>query len=216
MSRLKAVLFDMDGTLCDTLPLCVMAFQEAVREVTGKQLTRAEVLSSFGPSEEGSIRVLLPENPELGLNRFWHWYEKLHGMCPTLVPGTREVLDYLKEHGIFLGLVTGKGPKSCQISMKYYALENVFHQIETGSPDGVIKSDGIKKIITGHNFSSDEVIYVGDVPADIISAHKAGVPIASVLWGCYCDETAIRALNPDMIFYKVGDFFSYLKKRIEE
>ena len=58
---LKAVLFDLDGTIGNTLPLCITAFRESIEPLAGRSLTDEEIVRTFGPSEEGTIAVLLPE-----------------------------------------------------------------------------------------------------------------------------------------------------------
>ena len=56
---LKAVLFDMDGTLGDTLPLCVEAYRQCVAELTGRTPSAEEVVSYFGLSDRGVLAGLL-------------------------------------------------------------------------------------------------------------------------------------------------------------
>ena len=56
---LKAVLFDMDGTLGDTLPLCVEAYRQCTAEITGHTPSREEVVSFFGLSDRGVLAGLL-------------------------------------------------------------------------------------------------------------------------------------------------------------
>ena len=52
---LKAVLFDMDGTLGDTLPLCVESYRQCVAELTGRTPDKDEVVSHFGLSDRGVL-----------------------------------------------------------------------------------------------------------------------------------------------------------------
>ncbi len=79
---LKAVLFDMDGTLGDTLPLCVEAYRQCTAEQSGRTPTREEVVSWFGLSDRGVLAGLLgmqPDDPALPVERFVAAYEQLHG-----------------------------------------------------------------------------------------------------------------------------------------
>ena len=59
MARLPAVLFDLDGTLADSLPLSIAGFQHAASTVAG--VTDDEVRARFGPSEEGMFRRAIPD-----------------------------------------------------------------------------------------------------------------------------------------------------------
>jgi len=70
---LKAVLFDMDGTLGDTLPLCVEAYRTCVEELGHPKPTAEEVVSFFGLNDSGVLAGLLgmsPDDPELPISRF--------------------------------------------------------------------------------------------------------------------------------------------------
>lgn len=57
---IRLVLFDMDGTLADTLPLCVEAFGRATEQLTGRRPTETEITDTFGPDETGTMAVLTP------------------------------------------------------------------------------------------------------------------------------------------------------------
>ncbi|MBL2346880.1 HAD family hydrolase, partial [Klebsiella pneumoniae] len=52
---LRTIIFDFDGTLADTLPLCYYSFQNVFWQFDNKKITEAEILSMFGPSEVGII-----------------------------------------------------------------------------------------------------------------------------------------------------------------
>lgn len=82
-SMLKAVLFDLGGTIGNTLPLCITAFRESIEPLAGRSLTDEEIVATFGPSEEGTIAVLLPERQAEGINHYLLRYEELHCRWPS-------------------------------------------------------------------------------------------------------------------------------------
>jgi len=53
-------IFDLDGTIGNTLPLCVTAFREALESLAGRPLSDAAIMATFGPSEEGTVMALVP------------------------------------------------------------------------------------------------------------------------------------------------------------
>lgn len=59
---IKTAIFDFDGTLADTIPLCREAFRRAIRKLDGRILTDEEIERQFGPDDLGVIQKLIPGN----------------------------------------------------------------------------------------------------------------------------------------------------------
>ena len=215
MKRIKAVIFDLDGTLADTLPLCIKAFRQSVEPLINRSVSDAEIIATFGPSEEGTIMALAPGHYDKGVADYLHYYEKLHGMCPLPFEGMKELLQTLQEKGIRIAMVTGKGKHSTLISLKHFELTHFFEAIETGSPNGARKAEGIQLILerlTGIN--KEEVIYVGDAPSDIIASRKVGIPVVAAAWAGTAEPQQLQELQPDGMFYTIGDFSDWLLSNI--
>ena len=58
MNKLKALIFDLDGTLADTLPLCLKSFQDSIEKSTGTRPSKEQVERFWGYSEHGIIKNL--------------------------------------------------------------------------------------------------------------------------------------------------------------
>ncbi|AIQ64517.1 hypothetical protein PSTEL_16840 [Paenibacillus stellifer] len=211
---MKAVIFDFDGTVADTLPLCIASFRKAIEPLAGRSLTDGEIIATFGPSEEGTINALIPYFYEEGLNSYLRHYEELHSMCAEPFDGMRELLDFLKEQGIIVALVTGKGEQSCRLSLAFYGMENLFDWIETGSPHGQRKTEGIREVLGRFGLKASETVYVGDAVSDIHSSRAAGVPILSAAWGSYTDIDELSQHEPDEILRTVEELRAYLVGRL--
>jgi phosphoglycolate phosphatase/pyrophosphatase PpaX len=54
MTKIKGVIFDLDGTLANTLPLCIQAFRQSVEPLTLKPLSDAEIIATFGPMDRSA------------------------------------------------------------------------------------------------------------------------------------------------------------------
>ncbi len=212
---IKGIIFDLDGTIADTLPLCINAFRMAIEPLAGKSITDEEIIATFGPSEEGSIIALIPEHYDKGLEDYLQFYEVLHNHCPAPFDGIIELLDYLQAHQVRIAMVTGKGGKSTEISLNQFGIKEYFTIIETGSPQGAIKAECIEKVlIEWHDLDKSEVVYLGDAPSDIIASREAGIAVISAAWAETADAEKLKPLKPDEIFYSIDDFAEWIKKRI--
>lgn len=208
---LKAVLFDLDGTIGDTLPLCVAAFKKAIEPLAGRSFTDREIMDTFGPTEEGTIQALIPAHYAQGLQQYLYYYKQLHGMCPTPFEGIPEILRYLREKQIPVGLVTGKGINSCRITLEQYGITHCFDTIETGSPQGPVKEAGIRKVLDHFGLSPAEAVYIGDSASDIRDCRAIGIPVIAAAWAETADIAALQALSPDALFTSVKACDAYLK-----
>ena len=207
---MKHVLFDLDGTLGNTLPLCVAAFRAAIEPLVGRAVGEAEIVATFGPSEEGTLRALIPEHFDAGLAAYFACYEELHPQWPEPFPGVPELLRALKRRGGFLGLVTGKGPSTTELTLRQFGLADVFDTIATGSPEGPVKDQQVEEIIRTHALRRDEVAVVGDSPVDLAAARAAGVTAVAAAWAPTADVALLRSLQPDQLFTRVEDLASWL------
>jgi phosphoglycolate phosphatase/pyrophosphatase PpaX len=215
VKKIRAVIFDLDGTLADTLPLCIRAFRQSVEPLINRSVSDAQIIETFGPSEEGTIMALAPDHYEKGISDYLHFYEKLHEMCPAPFNGIKSVLQTLKDKGIHIAMVTGKGRHSTDISLKHFELTHFFEMIETGSPKGARKAEGI--ILISDRLSGikkEEIIYVGDAPADIIASRKAGIAVVAAAWADTAEPEKLKELRPDKLFSTIEDFSHWLYEKI--
>jgi len=202
--KLQAVIFDLDGTIADTLPLAIAAFKKSIEPILGKTLSDADIIATFGPSEEGTIRQLIPQHEQQGVKDYLYHYENLHTMCPAVFPGIKELLELLKQNGVELAMVTGKGIHSTMLSLKQFGLESYFDVLETGSPDGPNKVKGIRKVLERLNVNAKESLYIGDAPSDIKYCKELGVPIAAWAWASTANAEELVPLHPEYLFYSVA------------
>ena len=211
MNQIKGVIFDLDGTIGNTLPLCIQAFRQSIEPLALKTLSDKDIIATFGPSEEGTIQTLIPEHYQQGIVNYLQFYESLHDLCPSPFPGIAEILNTLHRNGIRVAMVTGKGKHSTAISLKKFQLEGFFEQIETGSPAGPVKVEGINAVLQQwKDLDRTSIIYVGDAPGDITASRKAGIPVVAAAWAETAEPEKLKALNPDQLFYSIDEFANWL------
>jgi phosphoglycolate phosphatase-like HAD superfamily hydrolase len=210
--KIKTVIFDLDGTIADTLPLCIAAFKKSVEPLLNKEISEEEIIATFGPSEEGTIRKLIPQHEEAGVAAYLQHYEQLHYTCPSAFVGIADLLEFLKRKGVQLAMVTGKGIHSTRLSLKQFGLEQYFEIMETGAPQGPNKINGIRNVLTRLNADKNESIYVGDAPSDIVYCKEVGIPIAAAAWASTTDAEVLKKLNPDWLFNTVDEFKNWIEE----
>lgn len=211
---LKAVIFDFDGTIANTLPICIGAFAKTIAPVIGHEPSLEEIYSYFGPTEEGIFLQYFPERSQELLETYLKYYAELHTDETQIVPGIMETIRALVKAGIRVALVTAKGPQSCKISLDFYGIANDFEIIEVGSPKGRNKAEAIVKTLNALNALPTETAYVGDSPKDVVSSRKAGVEAWGAAWLKSASPERILENKPDEIFYSVNEFRAKLEKEI--
>lgn len=213
--EIQGVFFDFDGTLANTLPVCVQAFQEALLQINRRSYAPEEITIHFGPSEEGVLAALVPPArlPE-ALDIYLRAYRTAHRVCPRPFDGVLELLEFLKESDVRTAIVTGKGALSADISFELLGIEPYLDHVETGSPAGAEKPAALLRAATRLGLDPANVIYAGDHPYDLQSAAEVGMLGVGAGWA----QTA--AVHPGSngqntpIFTTVRDFERWLRSAI--
>jgi pyrophosphatase PpaX len=207
--RLRGIIFDLDGTLGDTVPVCIQAFQRTFHHYLGYLLTSQDIIAMFGPSEEGMLQRQLPQTWPQALDMYLEEYARAHATCREPFPGILPLLTTLQGRGVRLGIVTGKGLRSASISAHALGLDVYFDGIEAGAAAGPVKPAGIRTLLTRWAVAPEEVAYVGDAPYDIDAAKHAGVIAVAAAWAASADVAALAARQPHALFRSVAEFATW-------
>lgn len=165
---IKLVAFDLDGTIGDTIPMCLKALKKAVTPyVTLNDVSENDILETFGLNEKGMIKKLVGYNWENALDDFYVIYEQMHIMCPRPFDGITELIEKLKKKSILIALVTGKGEKSCAITLRQFNMDTCFDKVKTGNPFKNNKAENFRELLADYKLQPDEMIYIGDTVSDI-------------------------------------------------
>ncbi len=210
MNRIKAVLFDMDGTLGDTTPVVVQALQETFSRYTGRDYSHDEICMMFGPSEEGVIgrRVRQDDYPS-ALSLYLRRYHELHGR--ETFPGAVELLAWLHSRGIRTAIVTGKGQGTMDISMERMGLTGVIDRVEVGTAAGAEKDAAMLRILNEWGIAPENAAYVGDAAYDMQAATAAGVQPLGAGWA---ETTMIKEGQDYPFFHSFAELKAWLAERI--
>ena len=186
---MKAIIFDLDGTLLDTLEDLKNAVNAALEHYKMPRRSLDEVRCFVGNGLRNLMIRAVPdgeENPkfEEALS-FLKDYYAVHCKDNTgPYPGIMEMLDELKERGITMAIVSNKIDSAVKELDKEYF--NGYMSAAIGEMEGVARKpapDTVLKALEECDLKPEDAIYVGDSDVDIATAKNTGIPCISVSWG---------------------------------
>lgn len=183
-----AFIFDLDGTLLDTLPDLTLLANRILRDVGCPERTQSEILSFVGNGVRRLMYQALPAGtPEDVTDRamqIWndHFQEYYEHTYPY--PGVVELLYELRLRGVALGVVSNKLQAGVDqiVSVK---LPGMVDDMLGESPAMPRKPDptGVKMMMQALGAAPERTVYVGDSAGDMRAAHNAGLFAIAVKWG---------------------------------
>jgi pyrophosphatase PpaX len=209
--KLLGIIFDLDGTLADTLPVCLRAFQETLEYYTARSISLQELYPLFGPSEEGILGKLLPEQAEEAYPRYLISYERNHQVCTQPFKGIEELLNELHRRDLRIAIATGKSSETAAISMRILGLDSQIDRLETGFIDRGDKPELIRRVLEEWSILPGQAAYVGDVKSDLRAAEQAGVLPIGAAWAETSELRAIERKDGWVIFERVQDLTSWVQ-----
>jgi phosphoglycolate phosphatase len=193
---MKAVIFDFDGTIADSLPGIVNLY-ESVRK-KGHKHSSADIEKMRNMSMyQIALAMKIPKWKILVLAIWGRRLFKNHMRTIRVYPGMAELIAELKSRGIMLFVVSANNKSNVT---KYLTKHGLIEQFDGvyGGASFLGKAKTMRKALAEHNLAKDVVWCVGDERVDIYSARKAGLKIISVSWG-YSSRDGLQALGPDAI-----------------
>ena len=185
LTRVRLLIFDLDGTLVDTLDPTFRCFQHAVAPVLGRTPSIEEILARFGPADHKIVAEWVGEpHAAEAVERLYTCYESAFQNAGPF-PGMLEVVRDARRVGKKTAIFTGRGRASTEAILKGMGLENLFDVVVCG--DDVEHSkpapDGLLRILDLLNLDAETAVYIGDTVKDLEAARGAGVASIAALWG---------------------------------
>ncbi len=184
---MRAVLFDLDGTLVDTRRLYGEAYSRAFEEVLGEMPSWEDFLRR-GPTSE---RLFLVDwyGEDVGGRIHARMAEVYAARAEALHPrdpfeGVRELLAGVRAAGLLTGIVTGKSRACFEVTRAMVDLgEHGAVVVEDDVPKAKPEPLGIAMALEALGVAPQDAVYLGDTTADLEASRRAGVRPAAALWG---------------------------------
>jgi len=220
----KAVLFDIDGTLLVTGGAGGAAWQRAFEELYGVEADVAEHTDA-GMTDPEIVKIVFRE----AIGREGSQAERSRAIAAYLghlpdtvaesggyrvMPGVEELLPRLIEQGVLLGLVTGNVEAAAHIKLSRGRLNRFFSFGGYGSdsPDRTAVTEAALRraeLVSGGRLADGACIAVGDTPRDVAAGHGAGIRVAAVATGSYGVEE-LRDAGADFALPTLESRYSHL------
>lgn len=180
---LPVVIFDVDGTLIDTVPLITRCFQEVFQKYAGKTLSDEAVHAMFGPGESVIFSREFKDRWQEVLQDYLARYTA--GQPNLQVsPDIMALLNGLKNLQVTMAIVTNKERDTTAITLDHFDLRGYFAQIVTAQDIVHPKPspEGINLVLQECGENSADAVMIGDTEHDREAAMAGQVPFVRALW----------------------------------
>ena len=182
-------IFDLDGTLLDTLEDLANAVNYAMRKMNYPERSFGEVKSFIG---DGMVKLIERSAPsgtdktglEKALSFFREYYASHLTDCTKPYEGIAEVIAELKKRGKKLAVVSNKADENSNTVVRHFFGDSF--DIIVGKRDSFPakpQPDSVLYVIDSLGSRKEECIFIGDSDIDVKTAHNAGLPCIGVTWG---------------------------------
>lgn len=213
MKDYQLLIFDMDGVLVDSLMVMKMAFRASMFDYFGFSVTSQSVDALFHEYQKHLGKGFKQIMKELGLPKeltsYFIKHSRYLGNYVFPYQGVDELLSCLKAQGKTLCVATGKDGKRAKDILHSLDLLKYFDQIN-GADQAPAKPNPsvLLEYIKHYKTSPQNTLMIGDAPADLICAKRAGIASAAALWG-YTQVEELACYQPNYYFHSPVQMKAY-------
>jgi phosphoglycolate phosphatase len=212
-SEVRALIFDLDGTLIDSKLDLALAVNAVLAEMGRGPLPHSQIFGYIGQGAPNLIARALGEGAteeecRRALEFFFQYYS-LHKLDNTvLYPGVRETLDALS--GMPMAVLTNKPVGASRGILQGLGLAEIFRIIYGGNSFERKKPDpmGVATILREFGAAPEQVMFVGDSEIDVQTARNAGTWICGVTYGFGSHRLA--EFPPDLLVDNLTELLPHL------
>ncbi len=194
------ILFDLDGTVIDSVALIRESHRHAVSAVLGTTLPDETLVALVGRPLIDQMRAFSVDHADELLRVYREWNHAHTHQLLGAYEGMDQLLTELRAHGRTLGIITSKSGPTVDLAFDVLPLRHHFTVVITAEDTERHKPDPapIHAAIKRLGADPKRACYVGDAPFDVQAAQAAGVTAIGVTWGFFTRDV-IESLSPDVI-----------------
>lgn len=215
---MKACIFDLDGTLTNTLESMTYSVNLTLKEMGLSQITKDQCRMFVG----NGARVLIEESLKVsgdpkasrieeGMKIYGRIFDQNCTYHVTLYEGIPEMLKALKDRGIHLAVLSNKPDRQTVKVVKEIFGDNIFDYAQ-GQKDGIRRKpepDGVLYLMEQMQVSKEECLYIGDSEVDAATGKNAGLKTIGVLWG-FRDRKTLETAGADHLIERPEELLQFV------
>ena len=220
----RACIFDLDGTLTDTLDSLEYSVNETMKETGLEPITKEQCRAFVGNGAKVLIEKALRASGDEELTHFdeaFSAYQRIFGASCTYrvkpYPGVPALLDGMKKTGIKLGVLSNKPDKQAVHVVTDIFGERIFDSVH-GQRDGIPrKPDPAPLLALAKELGAEpeEVLYIGDSEVDVATGRAAHIDMIAVSWG-FRSREELKAAGADRIADTADEILRIITNRRDD
>lgn len=207
-----AVLFDLDGTLIDSIGLLLKCVHHTF-EGRSPAPTDEEWIAGIGTPLGAQLRAYArdEEDARALTIRYRTFQREAHDELTTAFPGVVETLRELDRRGHPMGIVTSKSNEMMHRGLAWIGIHTMMRTTIGMDSCDIHKPEPFPVLLALQElgYSPEEAVFVGDSPHDILSGNAAGVTSIAALWGPF-SKAQLQPTRPDIYLDRIEDLIPTL------
>lgn len=202
-SRFDAVLFDLDGTLLDSVALILESYRHTLETHGLDPRPEQEILAGLGTTLETQFgKWVAPSRVAALVETYIEHNLTVHDRYARPYPGISELVHRLAAGGTPLAIVTSKRRRGTERGLAALGLTPCFavqicaDDVETPKPH----PQPVHMALAALDVPAERAVFVGDATHDVHAGRAAGVKTVAVTWGA-APESALRQARPDIVVH---------------